>query len=85
MKTIAFTVDDDLDTALQAVSVEQGRAKVDIITDVVRRDVEAENLRRALNDPALATLYQELMDQDVSLAEEGLAEYGHLLRNADIP
>lgn len=40
-------------------------------------------LRQSLGDPALAQLYRNLADEDVALAEEGLAEYRRQLNAAD--
>lgn len=51
----------------------------------MRKYVETVRLRRALEDPALSELYQELADEDSALAEEGIAEYGRLLKSADDP
>jgi predicted transcriptional regulator len=83
MKVIELALDDDVDIALDALCAAQGRHKGDVVTEVVRRYVEAARLRHALEDPALAHLYEELAPEDVALAEEGLAEYGRLLKSAD--
>jgi predicted DNA-binding protein len=83
MKTLALRLDDELDAALEAVCAEQGRDKVDVVTDIVRKFVEAEQLRHALQDPALAELYQQLAAEDVALAEEGMTEYQQILDETD--
>ena len=83
MKSLSVVVDDQLDAALDAVSVGKGRAKSDIITQVLRQYVQTERLRQSLQDPALITLYQELAEEDVQLAEEGMADYQRMLKEAD--
>jgi predicted transcriptional regulator len=83
MKTLALRLDDELDAALEAVCAEQGRDKIDVITDIVRKFVEAERLRRSLQDPTLAELYQQLAAEDIALAEEGMAEYQQRLEETD--
>jgi predicted DNA-binding protein len=83
MKTLALRLDDELDAALEAVCAEQGRDKIDVVTDIVRKFVEAERLRRSLQDPALAELYQQLATEDIALAEEGMAEYQQRLEETD--
>lgn len=83
MKSLSVSVDDQLDAALEAVSVGQGRAKSDIITQVLRQYVQTERLRQSLQDPALIARYQELAEEDVQMAEEGQADYYRLLAEAD--
>jgi hypothetical protein len=83
MKTLALRLDDELDEALEAVCAEQGRDKIDVVTDIVRKFVEAERLKRSLQDPALAQLYQQLAAEDIALAEEGIAEYQQRLEETD--
>jgi len=83
MKTISLRLDDELDAALEAVCKEQGRDKADVVTDIVRKYVEIEKLKRTLQDPALAELYQQLAVEDVALAEEGMAEYQRMLEATD--
>lgn len=85
MKTLSLRLDDELDAALEAVCKEQGRDKADVVTDIVRKYVETEHLKRALQDHALAELYQQLAAEDVALAEEGMAEYQRILEEADHP
>jgi hypothetical protein len=75
MKPISLKLDDDLDA--------EGRDKGDVVTEVVRKYVETVRLRRALEDPALTRLYEELAGDDAALAEENIAEYGRLLKSAD--
>jgi len=84
MKTL--TLDDELDAALDAASSDQGRNKTDLIADVLRKYVEKERLKRDLNASTLAALYnKELADEDMLLAEEGMAEYQRMLEEADRP
>jgi hypothetical protein len=80
---ISLRLEDDVDAALEAMCMEQGRDKADVVSEVVRRYVETARLQRALDDPALAGLYRELATDDVALAEEGMAEYRRLLKTAD--
>lgn len=83
MKSLSLMVDDQLDEALEAVSLGKGRAKVDIITQVLRQYVQTERLRQSLQDPALVALYEELAEEDVQLAEEDMADYQRILAEAD--
>jgi len=70
---------------LEVVSAEQSRGKADLVVDIVRRYIETDRLRRTLEDPALAALYQLLALEDQVLAEEGLAHYQQMLAAADQP
>lgn len=83
MRTLPLVLDDDLATSLQTISAGQGRAETDLVLDMLRRYVRAEQLRQALQDPALIALYQGMGDEDVRMAEEGLADYARQLDDAD--
>lgn len=83
MKTIAIVVDDELDAALETLCAEQGRTKAEVLINLLRRYVEDERLKSALHDPRLAALYASLADEDVALAEEGMADYQRLLEATD--
>ncbi len=83
MKTIPLTLDDELDAMLDSICAEQGRNKAEVATEVVRKYVEAGQLRRALQDSTLVALYQELAEEDINLAEEGMAEYQRTLEESD--
>jgi hypothetical protein len=85
MKAISLKLDDDVNAELEALCAAEGRDKDDVVGEVVRKYVETVRLRRALEDPALSELYQELADEDSALAEENIAEYGRLLKSADDP
>ena len=45
--------------------------------------VDAPALRRALDTPEIVELYRELAEEDVALAEEGIAEYRRQLNTTD--
>ena len=83
MRTLTLVVDDDLDTALEAASAKQGRDKADIALELLRKSMEAERLKAALLDPSLVKLYEKLADEDVALAEAGMADYQKQLGEAD--
>jgi hypothetical protein len=83
MTTITLSLDSELSMALDALCAERGHDKGTLITDIVRKYVETERLKRALQDPALLTLYQELAAEDLALAEEGMAEYQQIVNEAD--
>jgi hypothetical protein len=83
MKTIWLDLDDEVDAALEAVCAERGRDKADVVREVVRKYVEVERLKRSLQDPLLAELYEQLAAEDVALAEEGMASYRQMLEEAD--
>jgi predicted transcriptional regulator len=68
MKTLPLKLDDDLDAALGAISAQQGQTKDELVTRLLRKYVETEELKRALQDPELAA-------EDLALAEQGMAEY----------
>jgi predicted transcriptional regulator len=85
MKTLSLRVDDDLNAALEAVCTEQRRSKADVARDALRAYLQTQRLRRALQEPGLAGLYEELAAEDATLAEEGMAEYQHMLEAADRP
>ncbi len=83
MKTISLRIDDEVDAASAALCAGQGRKETEVVADVLRRHVETERLKRMLEDPALAQLYQELAAEDKALAEEGMAGCQQTLREAD--
>ena len=83
MKAISLKLDDDVDAELEVLCAAEGRDKGDVVTEVVRKYVETARLRRALGDPALTRLYEELAGEDSALAEENIAEYRRLLKSAD--
>lgn len=84
MKTLRVQLVDELDAALEAVCKDQGRDKAEMVMDIVRKHMEAEQLRRTLQNPALAELYRQLAAEDVALAEDGMAEYQQLVKEADL-
>ena len=83
MKAISLKLDDDVDAELEALCAAEGRDKGDLVIEVVRKYVETARLRRALVDPGLTRLYEELAGEDSALAEENIAEYRRLLKSAD--
>jgi hypothetical protein len=83
MKTISLSLDDDVNAALAALCAEQGRDEPEVVAEVVRRYVETERLKKSLQDPELARLYEDLVAEDKTLAEEGMAEYHQILQEAD--
>ena len=85
MKTLPVNFDDELDAALDAVCAEQGLEKTELVIDIVRKYLQAECLKRNLQDPDLIALYEQLADEDVGLAEEGITEYRQVLETADQP
>ena len=85
MKTLPLDLDDELDAALDAVSLEQGRRKAELVVDIVRKYVGAEQLKRTLQDPALVALYEQLAAEDLALAEQGMGDYSRVLHASDQP
>ena len=83
MKTLPVLLDDDVDAGLEDVSTRYGRPKMDVAADILRKYVQTERLRQSLQDPALIALYQELVTEDVALAEAGMADYQQELERAD--
>jgi predicted transcriptional regulator len=82
-KTVTIVLDDELDAALEEICLEQGRTKGDLIVELLRKFVEDERLRFELNSSELAELYQALVNEDVTLAEEGMADYHRMLKETD--
>ena len=70
MKTISLSLDDDVNAALAALCAEQGRDEPEVVAEVVRRYVETECLKKSLQDPELAKLYEDLVAEDKTLAED---------------
>jgi len=83
MKTISLRIDDEVDAALAALCAEQRRSETEVVADVLRRYVETERLKRMLQGPALAQLYEELAAEDKVLAEEGMSDYQQMLGESD--
>ncbi len=83
MKILPLRLDDELDAALGAVCKALGRDKTDVVEDVVRKYVETERLKSALQDSELVALYEQMAVEDVALAEEGIADYQRILKATD--
>ena len=83
MTTLHLKLDDDLNAALDQVCAGQGRDKESLATQLLRQYVNMEQLKRTLQDPDLAELYQELQGEDQELANQGMDEYNRLLNEAD--
>jgi predicted transcriptional regulator len=83
MKNLTVTLDDELDIALEALCAEEGRKRGEFESDVLRRFVERERLAREVQDPAWQAAYLELEQEDIAMAEEGMADYAEGLRQAD--
>lgn len=83
MKTLPVMLEDDVDAALEDFSARNGRPKMDMAADILRKYVQTERLRQSLQDPALIALYQELAAEDTALAEAGMADYQQGLEQAD--
>lgn len=80
---VTLTIDEALDAELERVSLRKGRAKADVVADVLRQYVQAEQRRQDPLDPALIALYSQLADEDVALAEAGMEDYVRQLAEAD--
>ena len=83
MQTLPLVLDEELNAALEAVCAAQGRDKAQVAAEALRRYVAAEQRSRRLRDPDLAALYHQLADEDVALAEVGIADYAAGLTEAD--
>jgi predicted transcriptional regulator len=82
MSTFTIRLDDGLAAELTQLCRSQQRDRDTLLTDLVRKYVEAEKLRKALTDSSLAAEYANLADEDVALAEQGMDEYEKNLREA---
>ena len=82
-KMVTIVLDDELDTALEEICLEQGCTKGDLIGELLRKFVEDARLRLDLNSRELAELYQALANEDVVLAEEGISDYHQMLKETD--
>lgn len=80
---ITLPLEESVETALECLSIRQGRDKVAVVAELVKRYVEAERLRAELLDPGLIELYMELADEDTVLADEDIANYAAALTDAD--
>ena len=83
MITLSLNLDDDLNSALDQISTDQRCDKSSLVIHLLRQYVEGERLKRALQEPALAQLYEQLQEEDLQLADQGMAEYRQLLDEAD--
>jgi hypothetical protein len=83
MKVITFSLDDELNATLEELCALRRLEKQQVIADVLRKYLATERLSVSLRDPALVSEYQELVPEDVALAEEGMAEYQKMMRKAD--
>jgi hypothetical protein len=85
VKVLPVSLDDELASVLAAVSAARGLDETTLASDVLRKFLKAEQLKRTLDDPALAALYEQLAAEDLALAEEGVAEYHQALEAIDQP
>jgi hypothetical protein len=83
VKTLVLRLDDAAMAELERVSARQQRDVTTFAEDLVRRYLEAERAKQAMQSSDLVALYGELAGEDVSLAESGLADYSRLLEEAD--
>ena len=83
MPTLPLLLDEDLNAALEAASAQEGRDKTEVVTEALRRYLDFQQRSRHLLDPSLAALYRQLADEDVALAEAGIADYATGLAEAD--
>ncbi len=84
MRALAVQLDDGIATALEKLAGDRGCAPADIAANALRRIVEQEQLRQFMQDPCNEQLIRELDEENVALAEEGMAEYAEMLRKADL-
>ncbi len=84
MKNLTVSLDDELDAALEALCAERGSQRGEFESNVLRRFVARERLARELQDPAAQAAYREVEQEDVEMAEDGMAEYAEGLRQADL-
>lgn len=83
MKNLTVCLDDELDTALEALCTEEGRQRGEFESEVLRQFVERERLARQVQDPAWQAVYREVEQEELAMAEEGMAEYAERLRQLD--
>ena len=83
MRTLAVELEDGIATALDKLAKGRGCAPAEIAADAVRRIVEQEQLRDFMQNPSNQQLIRELDEENVAMAEEGMAEYAEILRKAD--
>ncbi len=80
---VTLTIDETLNEQLELVSNRKGRAKSEVVVEVLLHYVQAEQLKHQLQEPALIALYKQLADEDVALAEEGMDDYNRQFEQAD--
>jgi metal-responsive CopG/Arc/MetJ family transcriptional regulator len=80
---VTLTIDEALDAELERVSTRKGRTKDEVVADVLRQYVQSEQRRQLQIDPALISLYNQLADEDIALAETGMNDYARHLAEAD--
>ncbi len=83
MKTLAIPIDDALEAALISASSRRGRREAALVVELLHRFVAIEELKRRLQQPDLAALYETLAEEDIALAETGLDDYQRTLRETD--
>ena len=83
MTTIQVPLDDAVSEALETLCADQQRDKEGMVRELVNRFVATEQARRVLQNPDLISLYDQLADEDVALAEAGMSDYHRLLIEAD--
>ena len=83
MKSLTVTLDDELDAALAALCAEESRQRGEFESSVLRRFVAREQLAREVQDPAWQAAYREFEQEDLEMAEDGMAEYAEGLRQID--
>ena len=83
MRTLQVPLDEEVDAALEALCARQQRAKETVVSELVRQFVNSQQARQTLQSGELKALYEQLADEDVTLAEAGMDDYKRLLEEAD--
>ena len=83
MKNLTVHLEDELDTALATFCAEEGLKRGEFESSVLRRFVARRQLARMVQDPEFQALYKELEQEELEMAEDGMAEYAEGLRQAD--
>jgi len=83
MKAVTIHIEEELFNTLEEICDWKGQNESQVFIDALRKYVEAERLKRSLEETALIKLYEELAAEDIELAEQGITDYQKMLREAD--
>lgn len=89
MKAVTIHIEEELFAALEEICSWKEQDESQVFTDALIKYVETEQLKRSLQEKdnhiglSLLKLYEELVAEDIELAEQGITDYQKMLEEVD--